>query len=115
MVPLAPPSKAHTLTMKICGNIAALLFTVKRSLALTKVASQVHGFLAQVLPYPLSHVFRTRSHLFVCTLVCCALTGSSAAEAWVQRHHLSFMPYAIDQARRNWPAQRHVLNIFGLV
>ncbi len=103
--PWAPPSsKAHTLKMKICGNIAALLFTLKCSLALTKVASQVHSFLAQVLPHPLSHVFRTRSHLFVCTLVCRALTGFNAAKAWAQRHHLSFMHYDIDQARRNWLA-----------
>jgi hypothetical protein len=108
MVPLGtPPSKAHTLKMKICGNIAALLFTVKCSLALTKAANHVHGFLAQVLPYPLSHVFRTQSHLFVCTPVCRALTGFSAAKAWVQRHHLSFMPYDINQARQNWQAQQH--------
>ena len=110
MVPLGtPPSKAHTLKMKICGNIAALLFTVKCSLALTKAANHVHGLLAQVLPYPLSHVFRMRSHLFVRTLICRALTGFSAARVWAQRHHLSFMPYAIDQARRNWQAQQHGL------
>jgi hypothetical protein len=101
--------------MKICGNIAALLFTVKSSLALTKAGSQAHSFLAQVLPRLLSHVFKIRSHFFVCTLVCCALAGFNAPTAWAQRHYLGFMAYDIDQARRNWLAQRHVLNTVDVV
>jgi hypothetical protein len=49
-------------------------------------------------------------HLFVCTLVCRALPGFNAVKVWAQHHHLNFMHYDTDQARRHWLAQQRVLN-----